>query len=797
MNQFKTTFLTTLFFIAILCIGFEAKSQTLQVLEEGTAGHTTGQMLNRISTSVFANNPTTTIVLGGTNDFTNIGKLNSVSVFETNMRSIVDQIIADGGDLILMTIPPVIESIFLVGKDQSLWTDGPNNLIIQGNEVLKQIAVEKNIVLVDLYDLFNTTPSLISSDGVHQTEAGSQAMADLLYDVFVDKGFSTTKIICFGDSITNRYPSFLYDTLLPLVGPQTVGNTFTVGDYSYIVTATSPNEIKSTGSTATGNFSIPASATDSSTSTTYNLTEIGKDVFLSNANIGDVVVPEGVIILGENAFNSSSVTSVTLPNSLKTIGFRTFRGTGNLTSVTLPNALTTIGSQVWHSSGLTDLVFPSSVTAVGTHTFYSSGNLVSVTLGSSMPAITNRMFYQTQVKELTVPASITSFDEGSWTGSGITKLMVEGTTPAIINAAWAGTAANITAYVPTASVAVYKAASIWKDMIIVGNTFTVDDFSYKITSINPNEVQLTASTATGNFSIPASVTYSETSTTFNLTEIGKNVFLSNTSIGDVVVPEGVITLGENAFNSSSLTSVMLPNSLTTIVFRAFRGTSNLTALTIPNSVTTIGDQVWHSSGLTDIVFSNSVTSVGTHTFYSSGNLATATLGSSMPAITNRMFYNTKVAELTLPASITSFDEGSWTGSSITKLIVEGTTPAIINAAWSGTAANITAYVPTASVTAYKAAPIWGNMTILDATTLSTTSLKQGLDFSLYPNPSNGIISVKGKDLTNADVTVLDVNGRVLLKTKKTQFNISNLASGVYLIRVKSGNSESVKRFIKR
>ena len=552
MNEFKTTFLTSLFFIAFLFIGLETKSQTLQVLEEGTAGNTTGQMLSRINSSVFANNPTTTIVLGGTNDFTNIGKLNSVNVFETNIRSIVDQIIADGGNLILMTIPPVIESVFLSDKDESLWTDGPNNLIIQGNEVLKKIAVEKNIVLVDLYALFNNNPSLFSNDGVHQTEAGSQQIANLLYDVFVDKGFSTTKIICFGDSITNRYPSFLYNTLLPLVGPQTVGNTFTVGDFSYIVTGTSPNEIKLTSSTASGSFSIPASATDSATSTTYNLTEIGKNVFLSNKNIGAVVVPDGVITLGENAFNSSSVTSVMLPNSLKTIVFRAFRGASNLTSLTLPNSIKTVGDQVWHSSGLTDIVFPSSVTSVGTHTFYSSNNLISATLGSSMPAITNRMFYQTQVKELTVPASITTFDEGSWTGSGITKLIVEGTTPAIINSAWAGTAANITAYVPSASLAIYKAA-----------------------------------------------------------------------------------------------------------------------------------------------------------------------------------------------------------------------------------------------------PIWGNMTILDATTLSTISLKKDLDFSIYPNPSNEAISIKSKDLTNLDVTVLDVNGRVLLKTTKNQFNISKLTSGVYFIRVKSGNSESVKRFVKR
>lgn len=213
-NKSKINFLTTLLFLAILFVGFDVKSQTVQVIESGVGGNTTGQMLSRINTSVFANNPTATIVLAGTNDFTNTGKLTSLTVFTTNLTSIVDQIIEDGGELILMTMPPVVESVFLADKDETLWPDGPNSDIIKGNSVIRQIASENNITLVDLYVLFNNNTSLISNDGLHQTEEGSQEIANLLYEVFLNKGFSTSKIVCFGDSVTNRYDSFLYNTLI-------------------------------------------------------------------------------------------------------------------------------------------------------------------------------------------------------------------------------------------------------------------------------------------------------------------------------------------------------------------------------------------------------------------------------------------------------------------------------------------------------------------------------------------------------------------------------------------------------
>ena len=80
------------------------------------------------------------------------------------------------------------------------------------------------------------------------------------------------------------------------------------------------------------------------------------------------------------------------------------------------------------------------------------------------------------------------------------------------------------------------------------------------------------------------------------------------------------------YDCDSLTSVVIPDSVTTIGSYAFRDCDSLTSVVIPDSVTSIGSYAFYScSRLTSVVIPDSVTSIGSYAFYSCYRLTSVTL----------------------------------------------------------------------------------------------------------------------------------------------------------------------------
>ena len=91
-------------------------------------------------------------------------------------------------------------------------------------------------------------------------------------------------------------------------------------------------------------------------------------------------------------FYNYTLTSVTIPPSVKRIGDKAFASCTNLTSFNIPNGVETIGYQAFSGCSPQSLTIPDSVTTIGDYAFFSCMVLESVTIPASVTSIGERAF---------------------------------------------------------------------------------------------------------------------------------------------------------------------------------------------------------------------------------------------------------------------------------------------------------------------------------------------------------------------------------------------------------------------
>ena len=168
---------------------------------------------------------------------------------------------------------------------------------------------------------------------------------------------------------------------------------------------------------------------------------------------------------------------------------------------------------------------------------------------------------------------------------------------------------------------------------------------------------------TGNLVIPASVTYN--GTTYPVTALAFVSYGSFENYGtfeycgdltSVTIPNSVTSIGDWAFHECCrLTSVTIPNSVTSIGNNAFDYCIRLTSVTIPNSVTSIGNYAFGlCRHLTSVTIPNSVTSIGQGVFMDCPDLTSVTIPNSVTSIGNYAFGGCfRLTSVTIPNSVTS------------------------------------------------------------------------------------------------------------------------------------------------
>lgn len=224
----------------------------------------------------------------------------------------------------------------------------------------------------------------------------------------------------------------------------------------------------------------------------------------------------------------------------------------------------------------------------------------------------------------------------------------------------------------------------------VGDTFTIDNIEYRVTGVDPAEVEVSNGTNFNGENLVISSTVKNAGTTYTVTAIGDKAFYNNqrfktitfpdtlTKIGNnafmycyglegaLTLPEGLKEIGELAFSPYvsgsyvpqpiNITSVNLPDSLEKLGAAAFQGTK-ITSVTIPQKITVLDREVFGCCfELSSVTLPDGLTAIGTDGQYAGGpfqhckSLKTITLPDSVEFIGNTAFAQSGLTEITLPAN---------------------------------------------------------------------------------------------------------------------------------------------------
>lgn len=132
---------------------------------------------------------------------------------------------------------------------------------------------------------------------------------------------------------------------------------------------------------------------------------------------GQLVIGEGMTGIGESAFcDCSSLTGITMPDSVMSIGGSAFRNCISLKSITIPDGVTGIGEYVfWNCGNLTSITIPDSVTSIGECAFSDCSSLTSITIPDNVTSIGEYAFFGCKkLKSITIPDSVSSIGEDAF-----------------------------------------------------------------------------------------------------------------------------------------------------------------------------------------------------------------------------------------------------------------------------------------------------------------------------------------------------------------------------------------------
>ena len=314
-------------------------------------------------------------------------------------------------------------------------------------------------------------------------------------------------------------------------------------------------------------------ANDSTTLTDYfclattveipdDVTNIADSVF-ENKGLTSVTLPQNLTSIGNNAFKDNNLESLDIPNSVTDIGESTFVGNSFSSYVYIPNESANVDTSAFDSSivvvvegtescfvrdsnnttilahypcSASTVAIPNDITSIADEVFENKG-LTSVTLPQNLTSIGNNAFKDNNLESLDIPNSVTAIGDSAFMGNSDLELYIfpSSSNPTVGNNAFPN-----------------------------GYALTTKNVCFKFAATDAGKINDYYDNEDDNTSNPACPK-------------------------DVVIPQGVTSIGNYAFWNNLLTSVIIPEGVTSIGVEAFAYNGVLNSIIIPEGVTSIGE----------------------------------------------------------------------------------------------------------------------------------------------------------------------------------------------------------------
>jgi hypothetical protein len=404
--------------------------------------------------------------------------------------------------------------------------------------------------------------------------------------------------------------------------------------------------------TSIGDYAFLLRSSVTSITIPDSVTNIGTSAFYWCSGLTSVTIGTNVTSVGSYAFTDcTSLTAIAIPNSVTNIGSLTFDGCSSLTNVTLGNHLTSIGSSAFNScTSLTAIAIPNSVVNIGSIAFNGCSSLATIavdSLNSVFSSVDGVLFDKSQATFIECPASragayaiptnVTSL--GSFAFYFCTKLTGITFPNSVTNIPILNGCSSLT----TISVDTLNSAYSSADGVLFDKS-------------QATLLQCPAARV-GDYAISNVVT-----------RIGSYAFNGCTLLTSVTIPNSVTNIGTFAFSScKTLTSVIIPDSVTSVGTAAFCACSNLMTISVGalNPAYSSADGVLFDKSQATLLqcpagkagacaISNIVTSIGSYAFNGCNRLTSVTIPNSVTNIGTYAFsYCASLSSVTIPGSATN------------------------------------------------------------------------------------------------------------------------------------------------